>query len=192
VVRSVYVTGAAGGGRQIVELGVMELLAGSVERFGVFCPMPRSPSDPGVELLRDRYRIDLPPGLLYGLDLEKAAMVQAERGQYELVRVLADRFDELGRRCDAVLVLGTDFTGADVPDPLGLDARLANEFGAIVLPVVSGRRLGIDTVVAELRNTRHAYADLGCDVLAVVANRVEGGDREEIARRLVDECDVPV
>jgi phosphate acetyltransferase len=193
VVRSVYVTGAAGGdGRQIVELGVMELLAGSVERFGVFCPMPRSPSDPGVELLRDRYRIDLPAGLLYGLDLEKAAMLQAERGQYELVRVLADRFDDLGRRCDAVLVLGAGFTGADIPDPLGLDARLANEFGAMVLPVVSGRRLGADAVVAEVRNTHRAYADLGCDVLAVVANRVRGGDRDEIARRLRDECDVPV
>lgn len=226
--RSVYVTGIGrGDGRQAVELGVMELLTRRVDRVGLFRPLTHPPTDHMLELLRGRYRVDLPLDDMVGLTYAEAAALQAEAGQDELVSRLVDRYRALERRCQAVLVLGTDFTGTEIPDELALNARLANEFGAMVLPVVggasstrpqthadgptdrpaagrqaAGQAAGrqpaaaspsdADAVVAEVRNAHRAYGDHGCTVLAVVANRVPGRDKQEVQRRLTRALDVPV
>ena len=191
--RSVYVTGIGrGDGRQAVELGVMELLTRQVDRVGVFRPLMHAHTDHVVELLRGRYRIDLPAEEMYGLSYDEAAALQAERGPDELVGILVDRFHALERQCQAVLVLGTDFAGTNIPDELAVNARLANEFGAWVLPVVGGHRESADTVVAEVRNAHRAYSDLGCSILAMIANRVAGRDKQEVSRRLAARPDVPV
>jgi phosphate acetyltransferase len=193
VARSVYVTGIGrGDGRQAVELGVMELLSRRVDRVGVFRPLTHAHTDHVVELLRGRYRINLAPEEMYGLSYDEAAALQAERGQDELVGILVDRFRALERQCQTVLVLGTDFAGTNIPDELAVNARLANEFGAWVLPVVGGHRDSADTVVAEVRNAHRAYSDLGCSILAMVANRVTGRDKQEVSRRLAARPDVPV
>ena len=191
--RSVYVTGIGrGDGRQAVELGVMELLTRQVDRVGVFRPLTHGSTDHVVELLRGRYRLDLPREQLYGLTYEEAAALQAERGPDELIGQLVDRFRQLEQQCQAVLVLGTDFAGTNIPDELAVNARLANEFGAWVLPVVGGHRESADTVVAEVRNAHRAYTDLGCSVLAMIANRVAGADKQAVQRRLAARSDVPV
>jgi phosphate acetyltransferase len=177
--RVVYVAGTGpADGRQVVELGVMEMLSRRVDRVGVFRPLRRPGQDHTMELLRARYRLDLPRQWSYGLDYERAAALQAEQGQDELVRTLVDKLRELRRSCRAVLVLGTDFSGTGIPDELGLNALLANEFGALVLPVVSGRRENAEAVASEVRNAYRAYADRGCSVLAMVANRVSPADAE--------------
>lgn len=190
--RSVYVTGIGrGDGRQVVELGLMELLSRRSDRVGVFRPLTHRPVDDMVDLLRARYRIGLSPGLLYGMDYEAAAALRAERGEDELVSVLVDRFREVERLCETVLVLGTDFAETSIPDELALNARLANEFGSLVVPVVGGHRQSADTVAAETRNAERVYTGLGCNVLALVANRVPAAERESTLRQLQAVAGVP-
>ncbi|MFC9961898.1 phosphate acetyltransferase [Streptomyces nigra] len=190
--RSVYVTGIdRGDGRQVVELGVMELLTRQVDRVGVFRPLVHHSPDRLFELLRARYRLSQDPATVYGMDYHEASALQAERGTDELVSTLVDRFHAVTRDYDVVLVLGTDFADTQLPDELSLNARLANEFGASVLPVVGGRGQNTESVLAETRNAYRAYENLGCDVLAMVTNRVAREDRDEIAGRLASRLPVP-
>ncbi|WP_037607699.1 phosphate acetyltransferase [Streptacidiphilus rugosus] len=190
--RSVYVTGIGrGDGRQAVELGVMELLTRHVDRVGIFRPLLHPPTDHVVDLLRGRYRVELPSQDMYGLGYDEAAALQAERGQDELVGLLVDRFRAVERECEAVLVLGTDYASTNIPDELALNARLANEFGAGVLAVVGGHRETADTVVNEVRNAHRSFTDLGCNIIAMIANRVAGSDKQAVARRLSSKPDVP-
>jgi phosphate acetyltransferase len=192
VTRSVYVTGIdRGDGRQVVELGVMELLTRQVDRVGVFRPLVHHSPDRLFELLRARYRLTQDPATVYGLDYHEASALQAEQGTDELVSTLVDRFHLVARDYDVVLVLGTDFAGTQLPDELSLNARLANEFGASVIPVVGGRGQAAESVLAETRNAYRAYDGLGCDVLAMVTNRVAREDRDEIAERLSGRLPVP-
>ncbi|WP_433545594.1 phosphate acetyltransferase [Streptomyces sp. CA-294286] len=185
--RSVYVTGIdRGDGRQVVELGVMELLTRQVDRVGVFRPLVHDGPDRLFELLRARYRLSQDPGTVYGMEYGPASALQAERGTDELVSQLVDRFHRVARDYEVVLVLGTDFADTQLPDELALNARLANEFGASVIPVVGGRKQPAESVRAEARNAFRAYASLGCDVLTLVVNRVAPADRAEIAERLND------
>ncbi|MBE8472692.1 phosphate acetyltransferase [Streptomyces justiciae] len=190
--RSVYVTGIdRGDGRQVVELGVMELLTRQVDRVGVFRPLVHHSPDRLFELLRARYRLSQDPATVYGMDYHEASALQAEQGTDELVSTLVDRFHLVARDYDVVLVLGTDFADTQLPDELNLNARLANEFGASVIPVVGGRKQPAESVLAETRNAYRAYDGLGCDVLAMVTNRVAREDRDLIAERL-DASRLPV
>ncbi|MBQ0879267.1 phosphate acetyltransferase [Streptomyces sp. RT42] len=190
--RSVYVTGIdRGDGRQVVELGVMELLTRQVDRVGVFRPLVHDGPDRLFELLRSRYRLSQDPATVYGMDYQEASALQAEQGTDELVSALVDRFHLVARDYDVVLVLGTDFAATQLPDELSLNARLANEFGASVLPVVGGRGQAAESVLAETVNAFRAYDGLGCDVLAMVTNRVAREDRDEIAGLLGGRLPVP-
>ncbi|WP_432158714.1 MULTISPECIES: phosphate acetyltransferase [unclassified Streptomyces] len=190
--RSVYVTGIdRGDGRQVVELGVMELLTRQVDRVGVFRPLVHDGPDRLFDLLRARYRLTQDPATVYGMDYQEASALQAEQGTDELVATLVDRFHLVARDYDVVLVLGTDFADTQLPDELAMNARLANEFGASVIPVVGGRKQTAEAVRAETRNAFRAYDGLGCDVLAMVVNRVARADREVIAERLADRLPVP-
>ncbi|MFF3497355.1 phosphate acetyltransferase [Streptomyces sp. NPDC002795] len=183
--RSVYVTGIdRGDGRQVVELGVMELLTRQVDRVGVFRPLVHDGPDRLFDLLRSRYRLSQDPATVYGLDYHEASAIQAEQGTDELVSRLVDRFHEVARDFDVVLVLGTDFADTQLPDELALNARLANEFGASVIPVVGGKKQTGESVRAEARNAYRAYDGLGCDVLAMVVNRVAPADRDDVHERL--------
>lgn len=190
--RSVYVTGIdRGDGRQVVELGVMELLTRQVDRVGVFRPLVHDGPDRLFDLLRARYRLPQDPSTVYGMDYHEASALQAERGTDELVSQLVDRFHAVARDYEVVLVLGTDFAATQLPDELALNARLANEFGASVIPVVGGKGQPPESVRAEARNAFRAYDGLGCDVLAMIVNRVAGEDREVIAERLSARLPVP-
>ncbi|MGV9450326.1 phosphate acetyltransferase [Streptomyces sp. NPDC003635] len=190
--RSVYVTGIdRGDGRQVVELGVMELLTRQVDRVGVFRPLVHDGPDRLFDLLRARYRLTQDPATVYGMDYHEASALQAERGTDELVSTLVDSFHLVARDYDVVLVLGTDYADTQFPEELSLNARLANEFGASVIPVVGGRRQTAESVLAETRNAYRAYDGLGCDVLAMVTNRVAREDRDAIAERLSGRLPVP-
>ncbi|MGW7056769.1 phosphate acetyltransferase [Streptomyces sp. NPDC054887] len=190
--RSVYVTGIdRGDGRQVIELGVMELLTRQVDRVGVFRPLVHDGPDRLFDLLRARYRLSQDPATGYGMYYQEAAALQAEKGTDELVSRIVDRFHRVAREYEVVLVLGTDFADTQLPEELALNARLANEFGASVIPVVGGKNQPADAVRAETRNAYRAYEALGCQVLAMVANRVAPADRAEVADRLQARLPVP-
>ncbi|MBI0381198.1 AAA family ATPase, partial [Streptomyces albiflaviniger] len=148
--RSVYVTGVErGDGRQVVELGVMELLTRHVDRVGVFRPLVHDDPDRLFDLLRARYRLSQSPESVFGMTYEDAATLQAERGTDELVSQLVGRFHEVADAYDYVLVLGSDYAATSLPDELGLNARLANEFGASVITVVGGQKQTAESAGAE-------------------------------------------
>src|SRR6476660_3066536 len=189
--RSVYLTGLeAGGGKSTVALGVAELLSRRVQRLGAFRPLVHDDGDPIVELLRGRYRTpsDAPGhGATYA---EAAALTGAGRTD-ELVGRVLERYHALAARCDAVVVVGTDFGGegdeSALPEELAFNARLATEFGSILLPVVDGYGRGADAVAAAVRQAYHALQDN--DVAAVVVNRVDPDLR---AAALAASADLPV
>ncbi|WP_405913421.1 phosphate acetyltransferase [Streptomyces sp. NBC_00963] len=190
--RSVYVTGIdRGDGRQVVELGVMELLTRQVDRVGIFRPLVHDGPDRMFELLRSRYRLSQDPASVYGMDYHEASALQAEQGTDELVSHLVDRFHEVARGYEVVLVLGTDFAATQLPDELALNARLANEFGASVIAVVGGKGQPPESVRSETRNAYRAYEALGCDVITMAVNRVAPGDRAELAAQLATQLPVP-
>ncbi|MFF5208728.1 phosphate acetyltransferase [Streptosporangium sp. NPDC000396] len=171
--RSIYVAGLGrGDGRQIVELGVMELLTRRVGRAGVFRPITGGGDDRALELLNTRYHL---AASAIGVTAEDAAEIYARQGTEELIARLVARFHTLERECDGLLVLGSSFETADLPRELAFNARLAAEFGAPVIVVVGAHGDQPAEIAMEMRTAYQVFSDLGSTVLAVIANRVPEG-----------------
>ncbi|QGN47047.1 phosphate acetyltransferase [Micromonospora sp. WMMD558] len=177
VARSVYVTSVgSGGGKSTVALGLAELLSRQVERIGAFRPLVGGATpDPILALLADRYRIELPPADLAGATYAEATAMVADGRREQLISGIVARYREVERRCPAVVVVGSDFAdgGAGAgPRELAFNARLATEFGSVVVPVVDGYGQQPAAISASARRAYHDLEDLGATVLAVVANRM--------------------
>ncbi len=174
--RSVYLTGVgSGGGKSTVALGLAELLSRQVERIGAFRPLVAGDgTDPILALLTERYRMELPVDELYGATYAEASALVADGRREELISRIVTRYREVERRCPAIVVVGSDFAYGDGTGPreLAFNARLATEFGSVVVPVVDGFGQTPDTIAAALRGAYHDLADLGATVIAALANRV--------------------
>ncbi|MGW0432468.1 phosphate acetyltransferase [Micromonospora sp. NPDC003197] len=177
--RSVYLTSVgSGGGKSTIALGLAELLSRQVERIGAFRPLVSGTGpDPILALLSERYRIDLPLTDLSGTSYAEATALVADGRREELIGSIVERYREVERRCPAVVVVGSDFAdGGDAAGPreLAFNARLATEFGSVVVPVIDGFGQDPAAIAAAARGAYHDLADLGATVLAVIANRVSG------------------
>ncbi|MEV6815419.1 phosphate acetyltransferase [Micromonospora sp. NPDC051296] len=179
VARSVYLTSVgSGGGKSTIALGLAELLSRQVGRIGIFRPLvAQGRPDPILALLSERYRVGLPVEDLSGSTYAEATALVADGRREELISRVVERYRDVERRFPAMVVVGSDFAGAgDTAGPreLAFNARLATEFGSVVVPVVDGFGQQPAAITAATRGAYHDVADLGATVLAVLANRVPG------------------
>ncbi|WP_343449063.1 phosphate acetyltransferase [Micromonospora oryzae] len=177
--RSVYLTSVgSGGGKSTIALGLAELLSRQVERIGAFRPLvPGRGPDQILALLTERYRVEIPVDELHGCSYAEAGALVADGRREELISRIVERYRDVERRCPAVVVVGSDFAdGGDGAGPreLAFNARLATEFGSVVVPVVDGFGQEPEAIAAAARGAYHDLVDLGATVLAVIANRVPG------------------
>ena len=183
--RSVYVAGLGPSvGKGTVALGIVELLSRQIARVAVFRPLVvGSGPDPLLTVLRERYPGPVAADDCFGVTLAEASALVADGRREELIGRIVERYREVERQSGAVVVIGSDFTDKpeegreELPRELAFNARLATEFGSVVVPVVSGEGRGAESLAAAARSAYHSMADLGATVLAVIANRVPAAAR---------------
>jgi phosphate acetyltransferase len=185
--RGLYVVGGEPAtGKSAIALGVRELLAGQVGALGVFRPVTADgEDDPLLAVLRANSP-GAPPyagaaGVGYG-----EALADERRALEEIV----SRYRALAATCDAVLAVGTDFTGVGAAGELAFNARVAINLGLPVLCLVSGRHRSTDEIQSAVSVALTMMHGIGADVVAVVANRVRPSDVETVAAQVT--ADVPV
>ncbi|MGN8246910.1 phosphate acetyltransferase [Cellulomonas soli] len=182
--RSIYVTSPEGDtGKSTIALGLVDLLSRTVQRVGVFRPVARSTQtrDYVLDLLLDHDGVDLTYDECIGVTYEQV-LADAEGSLAQIV----SRYHEVERRCDVVVVVGTDYTDVAGPTELAYNARIAANLGAPVVLVVNGHGRTPATIqqVAEVAvgelHANHAQ------VVAVVANRCSGSQVEQVQAALTE------
>jgi phosphate acetyltransferase len=136
-VKQVYVTSAEGQtGKSTIALGVVRTLSRQVGRVGVFRPIARSTQqrDYILEWLLESATAGLPYEDSIGVTYDEVhADADAALGR------IIERYRRIADRCDAVVIVGSDYTDVGAPTELSYNARIAANLGAPVLLVVSGR-----------------------------------------------------
>ncbi|QIX27921.1 phosphate acetyltransferase [Nocardioides sp. JQ2195] len=180
---SVYVASAEGfTGKSTIALGVLEQLSRAVERVGVFRPIVRAEAggadqrDYVLELLTSHDAVDLTYDECAGVSYD-----EVHRDPEAAMDRIVERFHLVADRCDAVVVIGSDYTDIATPTEFSYNARIAANLGAPVLLVANGigRTLAdLQTVTGVLRSDLRAnHATL----FSVIVNRVDdAGVLEEI------------
>ncbi|MEV4775620.1 phosphate acetyltransferase [Microbacterium sp. LWH12-1.2] len=182
--RSIYITSAEGhSGKSTVALGVLDAVMRVTPRVGVFRPIARSAEerDYVLELLLAHDGVQL--------DYEECVGVTYDDVREDPDRALStivSRFKAVEAQCDAVVIVGSDYTDVASPAELGYNARIAANLGAPVLLVLSGRdqqrqgeQLGTTTArtpeaIGQIAGL--AIAELGeerAELFALVVNRAD-------------------
>jgi phosphate acetyltransferase len=169
-VNALYVVGCGRGtGKSAIALGVHELMGRRFARLGVFRPVVSADaSDAVLSLLRFRGVADTRERASFGVTYE-----DVQRDQDRAIAEIVGRYKALARECDAVLVVGTDFTELGMPGEVVFDARVAANLGVPVLGVVSGAGRSQGELIAEIELAVNSLREADCDVEAIFANRVE-------------------
>ncbi len=182
--RGIYVAGAEHAtGKSAVALGLRQLLAGQVSRLGVFRPVVAGEDDPLLGVLRGSGAASHAASVGVGYE-----DVRADEGR-ALAEIVA-RYRALAATCDAVLAVGTDFSGVVRAGELAFNARVALNLGLPVLCVVSGHQRSAPEIQAAVTVALNMMRKIGAEVVAVVANRVEADRLDGVAAEVT--ADVPV
>ena len=195
--RSIYITSVEGHtGKSTVALGMLDTLSHQTRRVGVFRPVARSKDsrDYVLEMLLAHDGVDLPYEECIGVGYD-AVHADPDAALSEIV----SRFKAVERQCDAVVILGSDYTDVGSPTELGFNARVAANLGAPVLLVLGGqqhdehgaRSPGDLRQILSLAETELSAAHAG--VIGVIANRVDPGMLDAVVAELSADSDgVPV
>jgi phosphate acetyltransferase len=189
VATRIYVTSAEGGtGKSTIAVGLLETLKGSVARVGVFRPVSRSGPDRDyvLEMLLEHASADLEYDDCVGTTYQ-----QVHEDPDAAFSRIVDRFSSMEDACDAVIILGSDYTDVGSPTELATNARIAADLAAPVVLVLGGRGdddgfrsaeslAGLARVSVDELHAEHAA------LLAVIVNRTEPSSLAEVAAAVTD------
>ena len=181
-VSAIYVASPEGDtGKSTIALGILHRLTATVARVGVFRPITRLGED------RDYILELLLAHTTAGLAYEQCVGVSYQQLHEDpdvAIADIVDRFHAMAEHCDAVLIVGSDYTNVTSPSELSVNARIAVNLGAPVVLAVRAKGRTPDEVVqvvelclAELA-AQHAYT------AAIVANRCEPSQLKAVAAAL--------
>ena len=173
---AVYIASAQGyTGKSTVALGVLEQLSRRVGRVGVFRPVVRAGSsaagerDYVLDLLVSHEAVTLPYD-----DCAGVTYVQVHADPVAAMETILERYHRVAEQCDAVVVVGSDYTDVGTPTEFSYNARIAANLAAPVLLVLNAAGIGVEDLhTLALMATDELRAQHGT-LLGVVANRVEG------------------
>ena len=183
---SVYVASAEGyTGKSTVALGLLEQLSRRVRRIGVFRPIVREGTsgaggrDYVLDLLSANDAVTLPYEESTGVSYAEVH----EDPDTALDRIV-ERYHRVAEQCDAVIVVGSDYTDVGTPTEFAYNARIAANLGAPVLLVLNGsgrspQELHTMTAVSAAELKAHHGT-----LYAVIANRVDAAQVAEAAAAL--------
>ncbi|GJO24969.1 phosphate acetyltransferase [Mycobacterium marinum] len=157
-------------GKSTIALGILHRLAATVARVGVFRPITRRGErrDYILELLLEQTTA--------GLSYEQCVGVTYQQLHDDLEAAIADivaAYHAMADACDAVVIVGSDYTDVTTPTELSVNARIAVNLGAPVLLAVSAKGRDADQVSGVVAVCLAELAAQHAHTAAVVANRCE-------------------
>ncbi|MFM6981436.1 MAG: phosphate acetyltransferase [Microbacteriaceae bacterium] len=134
---SIYITSAEdNSGKSTVALGVMDRLQSQGKKVGVFRPItvPAGAKDFVLESLLAHDSVELTLDDCIGVSYD-----DVHNDQDAALATIVERFHRMEHACDAVVVIGSDYSDDASPTELSFNARIAANLGAPVLVVLRGR-----------------------------------------------------
>jgi phosphate acetyltransferase len=179
---AIYIAAPEGDtGKSTIALGILHRLAAKVARVGVFRPITRLGEDRDyiLDLLLAQTTAGLPYERCIGVTYQR---LHSDRDA--AIDDIVERYHAMAAECDAVVIVGSDYTDVASPAEFSVNARIAVNLGAPVLLAVRAKGRSAEQVahlvevcLTEL-DAQHAHT------AAVVANRCEPSELSTVAEAL--------
>ncbi|MDT5172956.1 MAG: phosphate acetyltransferase [Mycobacterium sp.] len=168
-------------GKSTIALGLMHRLTATVAKVAVFRPITRlgEERDYILELLLEHSTAGLTYEQCVGVTYQ-----QLHDDNDAAITSIVDAFHAVAEKCDAVVIVGSDYTDVTSPAELAVNARIAVNLGAPVLLTVRGKNRTPDEVASVVEVCLAELSAQRAHTAAVVANRCEPADLEAVAQAL--------
>src|SRR5579875_1625409 len=179
---SIYIAAPEGDtGKSTIALGILHRLTATAPKVGVFRPITRLGEDRDyiLELLLAHASAGLPYERCVGVTYQQ---LHADRDA--AIADIVERYHAMADQCDAVVIVGSDYTDVTSPAELSVNARIAVNLGAPVLLVVRAKGRSADDVAHVVEVCLAELAEQRAHPVAVVANRCEPAQLQAIQERL--------
>jgi phosphate acetyltransferase len=174
-------------GKSIFALGLVNLLASKTDKIGYLKPIvagSKKEKDRRLELIAKQFSLHQTYEEMSVFTRKKAIKEINKGNETYLIDTIIERFKELQESCDFVVVEGTDFLGAGTNVEFDGNISIAKNLGIPAAIVMNCSGKSLVEIVDQAVATVNGFLSKGVQVLTLVANKVEGGREEEIARRL--------
>ncbi|MDY6879009.1 MAG: phosphate acetyltransferase [Desulfatiglans sp.] len=176
-------------GKSAICLGIMELLLRNVERVGFFRPLINmgpddQKRDNDIELISSYYGLDIPYRDMYAYTMPEADRLISLGKQDELYNTIFQKYEAIRNTHDFVLCEGTDFKGSTSAFEFDVNAEIANNLACPVLLVANAHKKSVDETLLSIEISLESFFDKGCNVAAIVVNRLAPHAQGEIITRL--------
>ena len=175
-------------------LGILDALQAKVDRVGVFRPIARSHKerDYVLEMLLAHDGVDLTYEECVGVTYD-----DVHEDAENALSIIVEKYRAVERQCNAVVIVGSDYTDVGNPTEFGFNARIAANLAAPVALVVTGREPSYSTgrdlalpsrstadvvrvATSALAEIRAAHAS----PRAVIVNRCDVDARDDLVQSL--------
>ena len=180
---SIYIASPEGDtGKSTIALGVLHRLAATVAKVGVFRPITRLGEDRDyiLDLLLAHATAGLPYEQCVGVTYQ-----QLHEDEDAAIAEIVDRYHDVADQCDAVVIVGSDYTDVATPTELSVNARIAVNLGAPVLLSVRAKGRTPEQVAQVVELCLAELADQHAHTAAVVANRCDPPEMAAMAAALL-------
>jgi phosphate acetyltransferase len=179
---AIYVASPEGDtGKSTIALGILHRLAATVAKVGVFRPITR------VDEERDYILELLLAHTTAGLTYEECVGVgyqQLHEDPDGAIADIVDSYHHVADQCDAVLIVGSDYTDVATPSELSMNGRIAVNLGAPVVLAVKARGRTPEQVAQVVELCLAELAAQHAHTAAVVANRCDPAQMTAVADAL--------
>jgi phosphate acetyltransferase len=168
-------------GKSTIALGILHRLAATVAKVGVFRPITRLDEE------RDYILELLLAHTTAGLTYEECVGVgyqQLHEDPDGAIADIVDRYHHVADRCDAVLIVGSDYTDVATPSELSMNGRIAVNLGAPVVLAVKAKGRTPEQVAQVVELCLAELAGQHAHTAAVVANRCDPAQMTAVADAL--------
>jgi phosphate acetyltransferase len=165
-------------GKSLVVLGLMNYISRHVTKVGFFRPFVQSSEvwDDHIRLIHTRFRLDFEYEEMFGMCNEEINNLIKEGDDDSIQTIILNKYKKLERKCDFVLIEGSDFRGHMSSYEFDFNIRVANNVGSPVVAVITGKNKNVAEVVDSVQVMKEMLSRENCQQLGTIVNRANKRD----------------
>lgn len=176
--KAIYIaTSEPNSGKSIVSLGLMSMLLARTPKVGYFRPIiddvKDGEQDNHIKTVISHFNLKLKHDDAYACmrsDFIKKRNLGLEG---EVLDTIIQKYKELEKQFDFIVVEGTDFSGEGAAVELDSNILIAKNLGIPTILVSSGVDKNMDEFIGNLHIAYDSFKEKEVDVLAIIANKIQ-------------------
>ena len=181
--KNLYIAASeAEAGKSLIVLGMMDYISRHITKIGFFRPIVKSADvmDNHVRLIYKRFKLDFAYEEMYGLTSEEMNQLIRNGDNDSIQTIILNKYKNLERKCDFVLIEGSDFRTHLSSYEFDFNIKVANNVGSPIIAVVSGKGKNVVEVVDSVQVMKEVLAEENCTQLGTIVNRANKSDVSSI------------